>query len=124
MCEKSLNIFYGIFYNLLLGPPGYRWSNASFVFSLKNKDNIKPFKSVIYRDFRDAIYTNYRTGPIFGKHDIYIASGAHKSRRSFANLGRVYKPPNGYDYGRLNTRRLLAGHSSFTVSEVEVFYLR
>ena len=79
----------------------------------------------MYRYSQYAIYTDYGYGPTFGGgHDIYIANNAHSNTNSYTNFGFTYQPPSGYSYSSSNTQALLAGSYSFTVSEVEVFYLR
>ena len=101
----------------------YRSSSSNYIFSLRNKDNLSPFRSAVYRNSNHAIYTNPGYGPTFGNgHDIYIANNADKDTNSYANLGYTYRPPSGYSYGSSNTRDLLAGSYYFTPTEVEVYY--
>ena len=109
---------------LVLGSSGsYRSSSSNYIFSLRNKDNLSPFTSAVYRRSQYAIYTNPGYGPTFGGgHDIYIANNADKNTNSYANLGYTYRSPSGYSYGSSNTRALLAGRRNFTPTEVEVYY--
>ena len=101
----------------------YKSSSKAFIFSLRNKYNVKPFKADIYRYNQNAIYTNPGYGPTFGgSHDIYIANSAGSSASSHTYFGYTYRPPSGYSYGSSNTKALLAGSNYFTPSEVEVFY--
>ncbi|XP_028403848.1 uncharacterized protein LOC114526446 [Dendronephthya gigantea] len=101
----------------------YRSSSSSYVFSLRNKYNLSPFRSDVYRYSSNAIYTNPSYGPTFGGgHDIYISSNANKNRNSYSNFGHTYRPPSGYGYGNSNTKALLAGSYYFTPTEVEVYY--
>ncbi|XP_046839735.1 uncharacterized protein LOC124433918 isoform X2 [Xenia sp. Carnegie-2017] len=104
------------------GSSGYRTSSSNYIFSLRNKDNLSPFRSPVYRYSDQAIYTNPSYGPTFGAHDIYIANNANKNRNSYTNLGNTYRPPSGYRYRSSNTRALLAGSRYFTPDEVEVYY--
>ena len=97
----------------------------AFMFSLKNKDNLKPFKAAVYRNSHRALYCHSNYGPTFGdNHDIYIPNNANSTTASWAKLGRTYQPPPGYTLDAANTKALLAGTYYFTPSEVEVFYLQ
>ena len=100
----------------------YRSSSSNYLFSLRNKDNLSPFRSPVYRS-QYAIYTSPSYGPIFGSgHDLLINNNADKNTGSYANLGRSYRPPSGYSYSSSNTRALLAGTRNFSPTEVEVYY--
>lgn len=101
-------------------------SENSFVFSLKNNDNLEPFKASMYSTRNNlAIYNNFVYGPTFGYgHDFYISDNANSTSVSYTSLGYTYKLPAGYTRGTANTRALLAGSNHFTPSEVEVFYLQ
>ena len=95
----------------------------AFLFSIRNKDNIQPFKSLVYRNSENAIYCGSNYGPTFGGgHDLYISDNANINANSHINIGHTYQPPSGYNYGNANTRALLAGKQNFSPSEVEVFY--
>ena len=109
---------------VFLGSSGtYRSSSSNYIFSLRNKYNLSPFRSAVYRYSQYAIYTNPGYGPTFGgSHDLYIANNADKNKNSYANLGYTYRPPSGYSYGSSNTQALLAGSYKFTPTEVEVYY--
>ncbi|XP_028402102.1 TLD domain-containing protein 1-like [Dendronephthya gigantea] len=106
------------------GSARYIRSTNSFLFSFRNKYNIKPFKLPVYRNHNNAIYTNNGYGPTFGGgHDLHIRTNANANAGSYTNLGHTYKPPSGYNYGASNTRALLAGHyNNFRVNEIEVYY--
>ncbi|CAB4028961.1 Sushi, von Willebrand factor type A, EGF and pentraxin domain-containing 1 [Paramuricea clavata] len=105
------------------GSSGYRTSSNAFIFSFVNKDNLSPFKSPVYRNSGNALYTSSSYGPTFGAgHDIYIANNANANTGSYANLGHAYRPPSGYSYTSTKTRNLLAGTRNFTPNEVETFY--
>ena len=96
----------------------------AFMFSLKNKDNLKPFKAVVNQNSAYAFVHSYN-GPTFGdNHDIYIPNNANSTTASWAKLGRTYQPPPGYTLDAANTKALLAGTYYFTPSEIEVFYLQ
>ena len=97
----------------------------AFLFSLKNKDNLKPFKSpVIYQDSDYALFDRSGHGPSFGGgRDLEISYNAN-SNNSYTNFGSTYQLPPGYTFNAANTNALLAGTYYFTPSEVEVFYLQ
>ena len=99
----------------------YKKSTTSFLYSLKNKDHLKPFKAAIYPDKTAyAAYADENAGPSFGKGD----SGFLLMRKkiSWTSIGRTYKAPSGYTFGANNTKALLAGTYKFKPSEVEVFF--
>ena len=98
------------------------WSSApgSFLFSLRNNDDLPPFKAPpINQNYVKAICRGCGFGPLFGAgHDLRIAYG-----NSYTNFGHTYQAPSGYTYNQANTRSLLAGSYKFTPSEIEVLYL-
>ena len=112
------------FYILFPGASGHLKSAKAFLFSIKNKDNIQPFKSLVYQDQdQNAIYSSNSYGPTFGGgHDLHISDSANSNTNSYTNFGNTYQPPSGYNYGDANTRALLAGNYHFRPSDVEVFY--
>ena len=99
---------------------------GSFIFSLRNNDNLEPFYAPL-RDQKDtgAIRIESMKGPIFGRgHDLEIGNDAVSSNTaSVANFGDSYQSPPGYTFGQSNTQSLLAGSFRFRSSEVEVLYL-
>ena len=101
----------------------YTSAPGSFLFSLRNNDDLPPFKAPM-RNQHDgrAIYRDDSYGPCFGGDDLTIANNAGSTTYSYTSLGYTYQPPPGYTYGQRNTRYLLAGSLSFTPS-VEVLYL-
>ena len=101
----------------------YKRSKQCFLFSLRNKDNLKPFKCPIYdRRNEKAIWCDSTCGAIFGAgHDLLISSDANTNQYSYANLGNTYRPPRGYEPDAPRTRTLLAGSYKFTPTEIEVF---
>lgn len=105
------------------GSSRYIRSTNSFLFSFRNKYNLRPFKAPVYRNHNNAIYTNPGYGPTFGGgHDLYIRSDGNTKTGSYTNFGHTYRPPSGYGYGTSNTKALLAGNYNFQPSEIEVFY--
>ena len=100
-------------------------SENAFMFSLKNKDNLPPFKSPILRK-ETATVANKEYGAIFGNGgistgiDLFI-SGHPPTSKCYANLGNSYKLPDGYVEGTDRATSLLAGRPDFTPSEIEVF---
>ncbi|XP_028416258.1 E3 ubiquitin-protein ligase TRIM33-like [Dendronephthya gigantea] len=105
----------------------YKRSKSSFLFSLKNKANMSPFKCLM-KDGRNgkAIYCEYKFGPVFGGRgdDLVICPNANTTQGSYSSLGGTYQPPPGYEPGAPETRALLAGSCPFTPSEIEVFCTR
>ena len=94
------------------------------MYSLRNNDDIGPFKSAL-KDENDslAIYRSANYGPTFGwGHDL-IFFYEQKNAEFHTHFGRTYKLPPGYTFGKANANSLLAGSYSFTPSEVEVLYL-
>ena len=70
-------IQWSIFLLFLLGSARYIKADASFIFSFSNRDGLGPFKSLVYQNNANAMYTNNGYGPTFGGgHDIYIANNA------------------------------------------------
>ena len=107
----------------VLGTTGYKSSSSNYLFSLRNKDNLSPFRSPVYVNNR-AIYTNPNYGPTIGNgHDLRISSNADRNTGSYTNFGHSYRPPSGYSHDNSNTQALLAGSYHFTPTEVEVYYV-
>ena len=96
---------------------------VSFLFSLRNKDNVPPFKCPIYFNQNDkAIWCVPWRGARFGAGpDLHISHNANTKQYSFSNLGNTYQPPPGYDPDKPQTKALLAGSAHFQPSEIEVF---
>ena len=104
---------------------GYASAPGSFMYSLRNNDDIASFKSTLKNE-NDAyaIYRHSSYGPRFGRgNDLRIAINAGSLSYSFTDFGSSYNLPLGYTYDQTNTRSLLAGSYRFTPSEVEVLYL-
>ena len=98
---------------------GYRSTDKAFIYSLRNKEGLPPFKSMV-KIPSQAIYMKSRFGPTFGgRHNIYIADNANGNANSYAQLSSWYSPPSGVN----DSRTILAGRFRFTPGEVEVFYL-
>ena len=94
----------------------------SFLFSLKNKDNVPPFKAP-GKSHQYAILSCPSYGPIFGAgHDLLISNDSHTNQHSHTDFGDTYQPPPGYVYGTPQTKSLLAGSYQFTPTEIEVFF--
>ena len=103
---------------------GWKAGGGSFLFSIRNNDNLSPFKSSLkVADSGDAINTLYHYGPTFGGgHDLKIASNANAHNSCFSKFGVSYQLPSGYVRDQPNTQALLAGSLNFTPFEIEVFY--
>jgi hypothetical protein len=100
---------------------GYTSAPGSFMFSLRNNDDLPPFKAPLKdENSGNAIYRENWFGPIFGGgYDLHIADHAGSNEVSYTNFGDTYQPPSG----PTNTESLLAGSYSFIPSEIEVLYL-
>ena len=91
---------------------------------MRNKDNLRPFKCPIYDERNDeAIKCFSRYGAaIFGYgNDLFISPYAYQNVGSYTNLGKTYRPPDGYEHDTPQTKALLAGSYQFTPTEIEVF---
>jgi len=98
---------------------GYSVTSNAFIFSLRNKEGLGPFKSMV-RKPTYAIYRSSGYGPTFGYgHDIYIADNANSNTNSYTNFGNSYSVPSGVQDSTI----ILAGTYNFTPDEMEVFYL-
>ena len=97
----------------------YGSTSNAFIFSLRNKEGLGPFKSIVTSP-SNAIYSSSSYGPTFGGGwDIYIANNANSSTDSYANFGGSYSLPSGVQ----DQTTILAETHHFTPDEVEVFYL-
>ena len=65
ICSMSIGSNYRIIV-FTTGSTGYQKSTNSFLFSLRNKDNLKHFQSLVYQNSANAIYQNPGYGPTFG----------------------------------------------------------
>ncbi|PFX15856.1 Sushi, von Willebrand factor type A, EGF and pentraxin domain-containing protein 1 [Stylophora pistillata] len=98
---------------------GYRKTEKAFIYSIKNKEGLMPFKSMV-RHVSQAIYMQINYGATFGGgFDIHIADYAGYNTNSYARLGHTFLVPN--EVKEKDT--VLAGSLNFTPDEVEVFYL-
>ena len=94
---------------------------GSFIFSLRNKENLGPFKAPLKnQNYGHAIYAYYGYGPTFGGgHDICIYSYAASNLHSYTNFDHSYQPPSGVS----DPDTILAGTYYSSPSEIEVFHL-
>jgi hypothetical protein len=100
----------------------WQWKKApgSFIFSLRNKEDLPPFKAPLKDENTPyRIYARNSYGPVFGSYDIYISNDAASNNNSFASLNIFYQAPSGVS----GTRTILAGTKYFQPSEIEVFYM-
>ena len=101
----------------------YKKAPGSFIFSLRNEENLPPFKAPLKNENdKQAIYTSHDCGPVFGNvdHDLYISDYvANSNTYSHTNFGITYQPPPGFR----DKHTILAGTYYFNPLEVEVFYL-
>ena len=85
-----------------------------------DKEGLAPFKSMVKQaESSYAIYCWPSYGPVFGLGDILIADNASQNTRSSTDFGLSYSLPNGVT----DRRTILAGTTTFSPDEVEVFYL-
>ena len=97
----------------------YGYTSNAFIFSLRNKEGLAPFKSVVTDPSR-AIYRKSGYGPTFGSgHDIKIANNAASQSGSFTSFGQSYHAPSEVK----DSTTILAGTTHFTPHDWEVFYL-
>lgn len=97
----------------------------SFIFSLRNKDNLKPFKAPLKDPYTMEAIEVGGSGPRFGAGpDLSVLSQQFGSAKSgFTNFGVTYQAPPGYSVGGRKTNQLLAGSFMFTASDIEVYNL-
>ena len=109
--------------NCVLGGSAYKHSNSSFLFSLRNKDNLSPFIANIKQGQEQyAIYCYSGYGPVFaGGGDLLICNNPQANQSSYSNFGHRYQLPPGYVYGSEQAKNLLAGQYQFLTTEIEVF---
>ena len=102
------------------GNGGCKQAPGSFMFSLRNKENLPPFKAPLrYENIPCAISAWPSYGPTFGGgYDLHISNNASNTD-SFTNFKAYYKAPSGVS----DRKTILAGTLNFTPSEVEVFHL-
>lgn len=94
----------------------YRETTKAFIFSLRNKEKLGPFKSMV-KEPSNAIYNHMYMGPTFGRTDIRIDTHAVVDSSS-SHLGTSYFAPNEVkDYSTI-----LAGANKFDPDELEVFF--
>ena len=103
----------------ILGNKGWTRSNVSFLFSLRNNENIVPFIANVKRGQEGyAIYCHPGYGPSFGGgHDIHIADNANCNEQSYSYFGDFYQSPPGVR----DVETVFAGSYNFTPTEIEVF---
>ena len=94
------------------------------MFSLRNKDDLPPFKSSVLKAAY-ATVANQTFGAVFGTfHDNpdLVITNHPPTEKCYTNFGKAYKLPDGYEMGTDKARSLLGGSYHFTPSEIEVFY--
>jgi hypothetical protein len=90
-------------------------SLRSFVFTLKNPDNIPARKFALKAEEKGAaIYCDSESGPVIG--DIYVSDHCNANTRSWTRLGYGYTIDTGVDGDTVFT-----GSFYFQVKEIEVF---
>ena len=107
---------------VITGSLQYKQAPGSFIFSLRNKEDLSPFKAPLKDENTPyAIYAENSYGPTFGAGwDIYISNDAASNTNSYTNFNIYYQAPSG----QVNdTSTILAGTYYFQPSEIEVFYM-
>ena len=107
---------------VITGGGQYKKAPGSFIFSLRNKEDLSPFKAPLKdENTAYAIFAYNGNGPTFGGgHDIYIYNNAASNTYSYTNFNHTYQAPSGQVS---DTRTILAGTYYFQPSEIEVFYM-
>nr|XP_058950220.1 neurogenic locus notch homolog protein 2-like [Pocillopora verrucosa] len=97
---------------------GYGKTPNAFIFSLRNKEELHPFKSMVITP-QLAIYKYEEYGPTFGGGwDIYISDNANSNNGSYTHLS-CYETPKGAN----TPATILSGTPHFSPDDWEVFYL-
>jgi hypothetical protein len=109
------------YFYFIKGIHGWKQAPGSFIFALRNKENLPPFKAPLKdQDDPYAISARTRAGPIFGKrHDIHIYSDAGSNTNSHTNFNQSYQAPSGVS----DASTILAGTQYFQPSEIEVLHI-
>ena len=93
----------------------------SFLFSLRNMDNLQSFKAPLKNeDNNQAIHRKGDCAPAFGSSgsfQLLIGNNARSQANSYTFIGDIYQPPAAY------SETMLAGSETFKPSEVEVLYI-
>ena len=94
----------------------YGYTSNVFIFSLRNKEELHPFKGML----SESTYAIYQqSGPTFGDGwDIYIADNANSNNESYTQP-KTYKLPEAAQ----EPTTILAGTRNFSPDDWEVFYL-
>ncbi|PFX22725.1 Fibropellin-1 [Stylophora pistillata] len=101
----------------------YGTTTNAFIFSLRNKEELRPFKSMVLQK-KYAIFRALGYGPTFGDgHDIHISDNANRNDRSYTKFANAsngyYETPKGVK----DPSTVLAGTQNFSPDDWEVFYL-
>jgi hypothetical protein len=110
------------YFYVITGDVVWKQAPGSFIFSLRNKENLPPFKAPLKdQNTQNAICTSNGYGPTFGAgHDIHISNDASSNTGSYAyNFNFYYQAPSGVS----DATTILAGTRYFQPSEVEVFHI-
>jgi hypothetical protein len=111
-----INYFY------VITAAGWKQAPGSFIFSLRNKEDLSPFKAPLKDENTPyAIFAYKSDGSTFGRGcDIYISNDAASNTYSYTNFNNYYQAPSGQVS---DTSTILAGTYNFQPSEIEVFYV-
>ena len=115
-----INILLWFPYSSEASRSSYSNTPNAFIYSLKDKEGLAPFKSITTAP-SVAIFSRIDQGPSFGQgHDIHISNNANSNQNSHTHwYGSYYPLPSGIVKSDSN----LAGTYKFTPDDYEVFYV-
>ena len=121
LCVKHLNININVY--LSSGFGDFKCSTKSFLFSLRNKDNLKPFNCPFIMKIATQSCVILRSKQ--PSMMVMICSYANRNQDSRTDLGKTYSPPPGYEPCTPRTRALLAESNYYgfqrTVARLQIF---
>jgi hypothetical protein len=94
-CDTTVPILYinlikyvRTFFLVITGSPQYKQAPGSFIFSLRNKEDLPPFKAPLKdQNTPFAIYTYHTYGPTFGGgYDLFIYNNATSNTSSYTQI--------------------------------------
>ena len=118
-CFLFFFVFFFVFLFFLESSGGWGSTPNAFIFSLRNKEGLAPFKSKVANQ-SNTINRFSGYGPYFGGGpDIHIADKANSNRNSVTDFGSSYSAPSGVR----DPHTILAGTRFFSPDDWEVYYL-
>ncbi|XP_048579474.1 uncharacterized protein LOC116616082 isoform X2 [Nematostella vectensis] len=117
MIVRVGQLIFGGFLSTSLTGSGYVKDSSAFIFSLKNANDLAPFKCNVRPD-KWAVRSNDGHFPSFGDGDISLFSIENSSS---SNLGNTYDV-NDIDISDEDKMKVLAGAHYFRPQDLEIFY--